>query len=65
MNYVFFAISAYIFMRAFEVLFSGYRNKGWYKWTIALIAVAVIYTALASMVTFYHEGIHWLGFKPD
>ena len=65
MNYVVFAISAYIFMRAFEVLFTAHKDKAWYRLTVALIAGAVIYTALASMVTFYHQGIHWLGFKPD
>jgi hypothetical protein len=52
-------------MRAFEVLFTGHKEKAWYKITIALIACAVIYTALASMITFYNQGIHWLGFKPD
>ncbi len=65
MNYVLFAISAYIFMRAFEVLFAGHKDRAWYRLILALIAGAVLYIALASMATFYHQGIHWLGFKPD
>jgi hypothetical protein len=64
MGNVLFAISAYIFMRAFEVLFADLRDKPWYKLTIRIIACAVLYTAVASTVWFYFEGLHLLGFDP-
>jgi len=64
MGNVLFAISAYIFMRAFEVLFSDQGDKTWYKLTIRIIACAVLYTAVASMIWFYFEGLHLLGFDP-
>jgi hypothetical protein len=64
MGNVLFAISAYILMRAFEVLFADRRDKTWYKLTIRIIACAVLYTAAASMVWFYFEGLHLLGFDP-
>jgi len=34
MGYTLFAISAYIFMRAFEVVFCSQKNSIWYKMTI-------------------------------
>jgi hypothetical protein len=64
MGNVFFAISAYIFMRAFEVLFSGAKDKVWYGWTIRIVACAVLYTSVASMIWFYFNGIRLLGFDP-
>jgi len=64
MGNVMFAISAYIFMRAFEVLFAAQGDKPWYKLTIRIIAFAVLYTAVASMIWFYFEGLHLLGFDP-
>jgi hypothetical protein len=64
MGNVMFAISAYIFMRAFEVLFADHGDKPWYKLTIRIIACAVLYTAVASMIWFYFEGLHLLGFDP-
>jgi len=59
-----FAISAYIFMRAFEVLFTRQKEKTWYKGVIGVIAVAVMYTAVASMIWFYRNDLHLLGFDP-
>ena len=64
MGNVLFAISAYIFMRAFEVIFSGQKDRVWYKRTITVIACAVLYTSVASMIWFYFNGLHLLGFDP-
>jgi len=64
MSYVFFAISAYIFMRAFEVIFSDQKETPGYKKTIRVIGCAVLYTAIASMIWFYFHGVHLLGFDP-
>lgn len=64
MGNVLFAISAYIFMRAFEVIFSAQKEATWYKRTIIVIGCAVLYTAVASMICFYFDGIHLLGFDP-
>lgn len=62
MSYVFFAVSAYIFMRAFEVIFSGQKEKRWYRYTSRIIGVLVIYTAIAAMLIFYFENLRLLGF---
>jgi len=59
-----FAISAYIFMRAFEVIFSAQKEETWYKRTIIVIGCAVLYTAVAAMIWFHFNGIHLLGFDP-
>jgi hypothetical protein len=59
-----FAISAYIFMRAFEVLFAGQKGKAWYKGVIGVVAVAVMYAAAATMIWFYRNDLHLLGFDP-
>ena len=64
MGYVFFAISAYIFMRAFEVIFSDQKEAKWYKKSIRGIGCAVLYAAVAAMIFFYFNGIHLLGFDP-
>ena len=64
MGNVLFTISAYIFMRAFEVIFSGEKDQAWYKRTIAVVACAVLYTSVASMIWFYNNGLHLLGFDP-
>jgi len=64
MGNVLFAISAYIFMRAFEVLFSGAKDKAWYGWTIKAVACAVLYTSVASMIWFYSNRVWMLGFDP-
>ena len=64
MGNVVFAVSAYIIMRAFEVLCAGQKEKLWYRRTIAVIACAVLYTSVAAMVYFYFNGIHLLGFDP-
>ena len=65
MENVFFAISAYIFMRAFEVLCSGQKNRVWYQRTMPVIACAVLYTSVAAMLVFYFKDLHWLGFDPQ
>jgi hypothetical protein len=51
-------------MRAFEVIFSGQKDAQWYKKTIRTIGCGVLYTAIASMIWFYFNGIHLLGFDP-
>ena len=65
MGYALFAVSAYIFMRAFEVVFADKKTTTWYRKTIRTIGCLVLYTAIASMVWFYFEGAHLLGFDPD
>ena len=64
MGYPLFAISAYIFMRAFEVLFADQKDEPWCRIAIKIIACAVIYTAIAAMTWFYVNGLHLLGFDP-
>jgi hypothetical protein len=64
MGYALFAVSAYILMRATEVLLADKRDEMWYKWAIRIIACGVIYTSVASMLWFYFEGLHLLGFDP-
>ena len=63
MNYVFFTVSAYIFMRAFEVIFSGQKEKRWYRYTSMIIGILVIYTAIVTMLIFYFENLRLLGFE--
>jgi hypothetical protein len=65
MGYVLFSISTYIFMRAFEVIFSDQKDTRWYRRTIRIIGCVVLYTATAAMIFFYFEGVHLLGFDPD
>ena len=62
MGYVLFAISSYIFMRAFEVVFGVRKDAVWYQTTIRAIGCLVLYIAIASMIWFYFSGIHLLGF---
>ena len=64
MGYALFAISAYIFMRAFETIFSAQKEESWHKRTIMLIGCAVLYTAVAAMSCFYFNNLHLLGFDP-
>ena len=64
MGNVLFAISAYIFMRAFEVLFADQRDRSWFKVASRVIAGVVLYTAIAAMIWFYFNGVHLLGFDP-
>jgi len=64
MGNVLFAISGYIFMRAFEVIFSTQKDKRWYGRTMTVIGCVVLYTAVASMIWFYCNGVHLLGFDP-
>ena len=63
MNYVFFTVAAYIFMRAFEVIFSDQQKKRWYKNTSRIIGIIVLYTAIAAMLIFYFEKLRLLGFE--
>ncbi len=65
MGYVLFSVSAYIFMRAFEVLFADKKDRQWYKTTIKIIAIGVVYTALAGMLVFYFTDLRLLGFSPE
>jgi len=64
MAYVFFSISAYIFMRAFEVVFADDKEAIWFKRTVRIIGSLVLYTAIAAMILFYFSGVHLLGFNP-
>jgi hypothetical protein len=62
MNYVFFAIAAYIFMRAFEVIFADQQKKQWYKNTSRIIGIVVFYTAICAMLVMYFDKLRPLGF---
>jgi hypothetical protein len=62
MNYVFFAIAAYIFMRAFEVIFADQQKKQWYKNASKIIGICVLYTAIAAMLVIYFTKLRPLGF---
>jgi hypothetical protein len=64
MGYALFAISAYIFMRAFEVLFADQKDKSWCRIAVKIISCAVLYTAIAAMIWFYFNRILLLGFDP-
>ena len=64
MGYTFFAISAYVFMRAFEVLFGDKKNKDWYKVSIKVISAIALYAGFAAMLWFYFNRVHLLGFDP-
>jgi len=64
MGNVMFTIAAYVFMRAFEVLFSAHKDQQWYRVAIRVIACGVLYAGAASMIGFYFSGLHPLGFDP-
>jgi len=63
MPYTFFAICAYILMRAFEVLFEHRKDEKWYRITVACIAIAVLYCAVSGMLVLYFEDLKPLGFS--
>lgn len=63
MNYTFFAVAAYIFMRAFETIFSDQKNKHWYKTAIKVIGWVVLYGAVAALISFYIKA-PLLGYDP-
>ena len=65
MAYTFFAICAYILMRAFEVLFADQKGKRWYTIATRIIAVFVLYAAIAGMLVFYFEKLKPLGFDSN
>ncbi len=64
MGNVMFTIAAYVFMRAFEVLFGAQRDRHWYRFAIRVIACGVLYAGAASMIGFYFTNLHPLGFDP-
>ena len=50
-NWLFLAISAYVFMRAFQVVFAGSRERAWCRVLTKIVAVVTLVTAgLAFMV---------------
>ena len=65
MNYVFFTVAAYIFMRAFEVIFADQQKKQWYKNASRIIGIVVLYTAICAMVVFYFTKLRLLGFSAE
>jgi len=65
MNYVFFAVAAYIFMRAFEAIFADQQKKQWYKNASKIIGIVVLYTAICAMVVFYFTKLRLLGFSAE
>jgi len=60
----FFAINAYILMRAFEVVFADQKDARWYKVTLRAIGCVVLYVAVTTLICFYYDGIHFLGLNP-
>lgn len=63
MSYTLFAIGWYIIMRGLQVLLEEYAQKGWYRTLIKVVAVVVLYSALASVIVWYTD-IPLLGFDP-
>ena len=59
--YTLFAISCYIILRGLQVLFEDDKDKRWYKTTIRIWTVVMLYAALASLIIFCAE-IPFLGF---
>jgi len=59
----FFAVCAYVFMRAFEVLFADQKDRRWYKAVIRSVAGAVLYAAVAGMLVLYFQDFRPLGFS--
>lgn len=64
MNYVFVAIGAYIFMRAFETVFADEKEKPWCKRALRVIGLVVLYVAASSIVVWYAPPVWLLGFDP-
>ena len=64
MGYALFAISGYIAMRSLEVIFMDRKDDVWFKRSIKVVACAVLYTAIASMLWFYFNHLLLLGFDP-
>ena len=64
MNYTFFAVSCYIIMRGFQVLFEEHADKKWYKVLVKSITILMIYAAIASLIVWYKE-IKFLIFDPN
>jgi hypothetical protein len=64
MNYTFFAIGCYIVMRGARVLLEDYKAKRWYKILMAVLALAVIYAGISSLIVWYKE-LPLLGFSPS
>ena len=64
MAYTFFAVSAYIFMRAFEVVFADQKEEKWYKITTKVIGSILLFIAFSAMIVFYFKDLHLLGFNP-
>jgi len=62
MNYVFFTVAAYIFMRAFEVIFADQQKKQRYKNAAKIIGIVVLYTAVSAMLVIYFTKLRPLGF---
>ena len=50
-------------MRAFEVIFSGQKEKRWYRYASRIIGILVLYTAIAALLIFYFEKARLLGFE--
>jgi hypothetical protein len=46
------------------VIFADRKKAIWYGRTIRIIGCVVLYTAVASMICAYFEGIRLLGFNP-
>lgn len=63
--YTLFAISCYIILRGLQVLFDEQKNGKWYKITIKVWTVIMLYAALVSLIVFYGElaKIPFLGFE--
>jgi len=64
MLYFLFTVAAYVFMRAFEVIFRDWKHTRWYACAALIIGIAVLYSAIAAMVLPYAKDIHLLGFNP-
>jgi len=63
MNYTFFAVGCYIFMRGLQVVFEEHLQERWCKIVTKCVTVVMLYAALASLIVWYKE-IPFLGFGP-
>jgi len=65
MSYTFVAVSCYIIMRGFQVLFEDRLKdpESYSRVVLKIVTAIMIYAAIASIITFYKQ-IPLLGFDP-
>lgn len=56
-NWVFLAVVAYVFTRAFEIAFGGNRDKAWYRNLVHAIAVVTLVVAGIAFTVTIRDGM--------